>query len=52
VRIPAGAADNWSGGWRNFPSYTRLESPGCYAYEVKGDGFSYVIVFLARRESL
>ena len=38
-----------SGGspWPNFPSYTRLQAPGCYAYQVDGNNFSYVIVFQA-----
>jgi hypothetical protein len=33
--------------WPNFPSYTRLQAPGCYAYQIDGANFSYVIVFLA-----
>ena len=33
--------------WANFPSYTRVQAPGCYAYQVDGYGFSYVIVFQA-----
>jgi hypothetical protein len=41
------SADNWEGGWRNFPSYTRLRGPGCYAYQVDGAGFSDVIIFRA-----
>jgi hypothetical protein len=41
------SADNWAGGWRNFPSYTRLRAPGCYAYQVDGTGFSDVIIFKA-----
>jgi hypothetical protein len=41
------SADNWSGGWRNFPSYTRLRSPGCYGYQVDGAGFTDIIVFRA-----
>ena len=43
----AHGADNWSGNWRNFPSYTRLRAPGCYAYQVDGAGFSDTIVFRA-----
>lgn len=43
----AHGADNWSGLWRNFPSYTRLRAPGCYAYQVDGAGFSDTIVFRA-----
>jgi hypothetical protein len=41
------SAENWTGGWRNFPSYTRLRGPGCYAYQVDGASFSYVIIFKA-----
>lgn len=41
--------DTTSGGtpWPNFPSYTRIQAPGCYAYQVDGDNFSYSIVFRA-----
>jgi hypothetical protein len=35
------------GSWRQFPSYTRLKAPGCYAYQVDGDGFQTTIVFEA-----
>jgi hypothetical protein len=35
------------GPWPNFPSYTRLQAPGCYAYQVDGANFSDVIVFQA-----
>lgn len=34
-------------GWREWPSYTRLRSGGCYAYQVDGTSFSTVIVFRA-----
>ena len=33
--------------WPNFPSYTRLQAPGCYAYQVDGATFSDEIVFQA-----
>jgi len=36
-----------SSGWYGVPSYTRLQSPGCYAYQVDGLSFSYVIIFQA-----
>ena len=36
--------------WANFPSYTRLQAPGCYAYQVDGYGFSEVMVFQASPE--
>jgi hypothetical protein len=47
LAFPRHSAENWSGGWRNFPSYTRLRVPGCYAYQVDGAGFSGIIVFSA-----
>ena len=34
-------------GTRYLPSYTRLRSPGCYAYQIDGTTFSRVIVFRA-----
>jgi hypothetical protein len=33
--------------WANTPSYTCLQAPGCYAYQVDGDHFSYSLVFQA-----
>jgi hypothetical protein len=47
LAFPRHSAENWSGGWRNFPSYTRLRAPGCYAYQVDGAGFSDIVVFSA-----
>jgi hypothetical protein len=40
LKIPSAAA-------RNRASYTRVRGPGCYAYQIDGLGFSYVIVFEA-----
>lgn len=34
-------------GWRNWPTATRLQASGCYAYQVDGTTFSEVIVFRA-----
>ena len=34
--------------WRDYPSLTRLRTPGCYAYQVDGRTFSYLVVFEAR----
>lgn len=34
-------------GAREWPSYTRVRSPGCYAYQVDGSGFSETITFAA-----
>jgi hypothetical protein len=36
--------------YRDYPSLTRLRVPGCYAYQVDGRTFSYLIVFEARLE--
>jgi hypothetical protein len=33
--------------WPNMPSYTRLQAPGCYAYQVDGTTFSDEIIFQA-----
>ncbi|HCI79266.1 MAG TPA: hypothetical protein DHW02_06225 [Ktedonobacter sp.] len=33
--------------WPNSSGYTRIQAPGCYAYQVDGTNFSYVIVFEA-----
>ena len=41
------ATDSWMG--RQWPSYTRVRAPGCYAWQVDGRGFSRVIVFRAVR---
>jgi hypothetical protein len=47
LRIEASATAN---GWRNQPSYTRLEAPGCYMYQVDGLNFSEAIIFEARAQ--
>jgi hypothetical protein len=36
-----------SAGPREWPSFTRVRSPGCYAYQADGTSFSEVIVFAA-----
>lgn len=35
-------------GWPGYPSLTRVRGPGCFAYQVDGRTFSYLIVFEAR----
>jgi hypothetical protein len=42
-----GSAVGVDHGYREWPSYTRVREPGCYAYQVDGVGFSYAIVFRA-----
>jgi hypothetical protein len=48
LQLPPGPALNTDNrGWRGWPSATRVRAPGCYAYQVDGTDFSYVIVFRA-----
>lgn len=50
LRLPEEGGATTAGeepGWRNWPSYTRLRAPGCYAYQVDGLDFSQMIVFQA-----
>jgi hypothetical protein len=37
-----------SGKWRYGPSDTLIREPGCYAFQVKGEGFEQTIAFAAR----
>lgn len=45
--LPPGSGDPSAGGWRAWPGYTRLRSPGCYGWQVDGTTFSEVIIFKA-----
>jgi hypothetical protein len=36
-----------SRGWRGLPSGTDLRAPGCYAWQIDGTNFSYMVVFKA-----
>jgi hypothetical protein len=40
---------NHDRGYREWPSYTRIRTSGCYAYRVDGTDFSSVILFRAIR---
>ncbi len=40
------------GGWRDYPSYTRVKAPGCYAYQVDDPSSSTVIIFRAEGPSV
>ena len=42
--VPAGPTPNSQGGYRTVPGSTWVKSPGCYAWQVDGRGFSEVIV--------
>jgi hypothetical protein len=33
--------------WSNWPTYTRIKGPGCYAYQIDGSNFSKTVVFRA-----
>jgi hypothetical protein len=46
LQFPPGKQQGYHG-WRNWPSETRLQASGCYAYQVDGTMFSEVIVFRA-----
>lgn len=35
-------------GWNNWPTYTRLQAPGCYAFQVDGPNFTAIIFFEAK----
>ncbi len=40
--------DALPGGWKNYPSYTRLRTPGCYVYQIDTRDGTWTVVFLAR----
>jgi hypothetical protein len=43
-----GRAATTAPGWSNWPTYTRVRAPGCYAYQVDGLDFSEIIVVPAQ----
>jgi hypothetical protein len=49
-RIPSrGRAEPRAPGWRATAVPTRIRAPGCYAFQVDGRGFSYVLAFGVQR---
>jgi hypothetical protein len=44
LQFPPGKQQGYHG-WRNWPTETRLQASGCYAYQVDGTSFNEVIVF-------
>jgi hypothetical protein len=34
-------------GWSNWPTYTRVRTPGCYAYQIDGTNFTSFVIFQA-----
>jgi hypothetical protein len=54
LRLPAGApwplqSSDIPPGWRASEIPTRIRAPGCYAFQVDGRGFSYVLTFAVLR---
>lgn len=48
LRLDSNNSNNKTGtGWRDWPTYTRLRTPGCYAYQVDTEASSRVLVFRA-----
>jgi hypothetical protein len=46
--IEADDREGLGGGWRDYPSYTRLRVPGCYAFQVDSASGTWSIVFTAQ----
>jgi hypothetical protein len=46
--LNSGRGEATSGGGRAWLSLTRVQHPGCYAYQIDGTSFSHVIVFRVR----
>ena len=46
--LNTGTYEGRSGGWRDNPGFTRLRSPGCYAYQIDTADGTWSIVFTAR----
>jgi len=47
---PSGRGRPLAGGWRASSVPTRIRAPGCYAFQVDGLGFSYVLAFGVQRQ--
>ena len=43
--VPTGPTLNRTGRWRDMPGGTYVKSPGCYAWQIDGQDFSYATVF-------
>lgn len=52
LSLAEGSGGSNPGGWSGWPSYTLIQVPGCYAYQVDGDHLSEVIVFQALDRSV
>jgi hypothetical protein len=47
LRLNTSSYEGQSGGWRDYPSFTRLRTPGCYAYQIDTSAGTWSIVFTA-----
>jgi hypothetical protein len=41
-----------AGGWKDYPSFTRVRVPGCYAYQIDTAAGTWTVIFLARGPSV
>jgi hypothetical protein len=48
LRLNTGSYEGRTGGWRDYPSFTRIRAPGCYAYQIDTSAGTWSIVFTAR----
>jgi hypothetical protein len=48
LRLSTGSYEGQTGGWRDYPSFTRLKTPGCYVYQIDTGAGTWSIVFTAR----
>jgi hypothetical protein len=48
LHLNTGSYEGQSGGWRDYPSFTRVRTPGCYAYQIDTAAGTWSIVFTAR----
>lgn len=48
LRLSTGSYEGRAGGWRDYPSFTRVRTPGCYAYQIDTGAGTWSIVFTAR----
>jgi hypothetical protein len=46
--LNTGPYEGRAGGWKDYPSFTRLRAPGCYAYQIDTADGSSSVVFTAR----
>lgn len=45
--LNTGTYEGQPGGWQDYPSYTRVRVPGCYAYQIDTANGTWTVVFIA-----